>query len=126
MTPGHCSEVDRADCDFLRTGVCMGQQALAGLVLRRRCNLVSVVLIVHLQRFVPNLNGPDSSLFRVAINIFEGAEVEALVLEHSVVVNMIARLLFVELGLEYADLVVQLLQLVEECRLLWRVSLIAF
>ena len=69
---------------------------------------------------ISNFNGSETLNFTMAVNILESGEIELFLLKDSIVTQLIARLLLVELVLEHMNLSIELLQFVEKWRLVWR------
>ena len=66
---------------------------------------------------ISNFNGSETLNFTMAVNILESGEIELFLLKDSIVTQLIARLLLVELVLEHMNLSIELLQFVEKWRL---------
>ena len=75
----------------------------------------SVILVVNEQCIITDFNRSQALFVSlVAVNLFKGVESQLFVTQDTIVVELIARLLRVELVLEDVNFVVQRLQFVEE------------
>ncbi len=90
----------------------MSKESFSGLIFLRRCNCVSVILIVNLQNLIPHLDSAYTFFITVAINVFEQLEVELLIFQNFVVVEAATGLAFVELIFKDRNLIVKSLQFV--------------